>query len=207
MKKMIIGLLITGSISLGACNSGQSSHEDHDSTAAASDTAAAVAADDELITAITPQFATVDAKAAAGVKAMTDNYLQLKNALADDNDKAAAGWGKTMAATLKGIDKSPLTSEQKKIYEENEEDLKEHAEHIGKNEGNIKHQREHFAKMSEDVYALVKAFGGGQTLYHDHCPMYNDNKGALWLSEKKEISNPYFGKEMPRCGNVEEMIK
>jgi len=105
------------------------------------------------------------------------------------------------------MDPSALSPEQKKLYEENEEDLKEHAEHIGKNAGNIKHQREHFAKMSEDVYALVKAFGGGQALYHDYCPMYNDNKGALWLSETKEISNPYLGKEMPRCGNVEEMIK
>jgi len=61
--------------------------------------------------------------------------------------------------------------------------------------------------MSEDVYALVKAFGGGQSLYHDYCPMYNDGKGALWLSETKAINNPYFGKEMPHCGNVEEMIK
>lgn len=36
--------------------------------------------------------------------------------------------------------------------------------------------------MSQYVYALAKAFGGGRTLYHDHCPMYND-KGAMWLSE------------------------
>jgi hypothetical protein len=37
--------------------------------------------------------------------------------------------------------------------------------------------------------------------------MYNNNKGADWISEKKEISNPYLGKEMPTCGTVKEELK
>ncbi|MBK8611769.1 MAG: DUF3347 domain-containing protein [Chitinophagaceae bacterium] len=28
--------------------------------------------------------------------------------------------------------------------------------------------------MSKDMYDMVKAFGAGMTLYHDHCPMYNE---------------------------------
>ena len=77
-----------------------------------------------------------------------------------------------------------------------------------KTRDNIDHQREHFTMMSEDIYDLVRAFGGGQALYHDHCPMYNkDNGGAMWLSETKEVKNPYFGSEMPKCGTVEEVIK
>ena len=97
---------------------------------------------------------------------------------------------------------------QKKIYDEDEGELKEHAEHIGKNADDIKHQRSHFSMMSEVMYYLVRAFGGGQVLYHDHCPMYNKDKGgAMWLSETKEIKNPYFGNEMPKCGSVEEIIK
>ena len=54
---------------------------------------------------------------------------------------------------------------------------------------------------------LVKAFGGGKTLYHDHCLMYNDNKGAMWISEMADIKNPYMGSEMQTCGRVEEKIK
>jgi hypothetical protein len=61
--------------------------------------------------------------------------------------------------------------------------------------------------MSEVMYDLVKTFGAGQPLYHDHCPMYNDNKGGMWLSETKEIKNPYFGSEMPKCGTIEEIIR
>ena len=106
---------------------------------------------------------------------------------------------------MKGFDKSLLTAEQKKVYDDIESDLKEHAEHIAKSK--IDHQREHFSTMSTDVYDLVKAFGAGMTLYHDHCPMANDNKGAMWLSESKDIRNPYFGEKMMTCGSVEEMFK
>jgi hypothetical protein len=112
-----------------------------------------------------------------------------------------------MAEAMAKIDKSLFTAEQKKTYDGVEDDLKEHAEHIGENARNIKHQREHFAMMSEDVYDLVKAFGGGQALYHDHCPMASDNKGAMWLSETKEIKNPYFGGKMNECVTVPEVIK
>ncbi|TAL51147.1 MAG: DUF3347 domain-containing protein, partial [Chitinophagaceae bacterium] len=94
----------------------------------------------------------------------------------------------------------------KKVYDDIEDGLKEHAEHTGKNGSDIKHQRSHFSMMSEDVYDLVKAFGGGQPIYHDHCPMYNEGKGAMWLSEMKEVKNPYYGAEMPKCGSVEEII-
>ena len=61
--------------------------------------------------------------------------------------------------------------------------------------------------MSEDVYDLVAAFGAGQILYHDHCPMANDSKGAMWLSETMEVRNPYFGGKMNECVRVEEVIK
>jgi len=133
--------------------------------------------------------------------------LHIKNALVGNSGGEAASGGKAMAEAISKIDKSLFTAEQKKIYDGIEDDLKEHAEHIGKNAGNIKHQREHFAMMSEDVYDLAKAFGGGQVLYHDHCPMANDNKGAMWLSETKEIKNPYFGGKMNECVTVPEVIK
>jgi hypothetical protein len=44
-------------------------------------------------------------------------------------------------------------------------------------------------------------------MYKDFCPMYNDNKGAFWLSETKKISKPYLGKAMPECRTVQEEIK
>ena len=54
---------------------------------------------------------------------------------------------------------------------------------------------------------MVKAFGGGQVLYRDFDSMYNKGKGAYWLSETKEIKNPYMGKAMLTSGSIKEEIK
>jgi hypothetical protein len=110
-----------------------------------------------------------------------------------------------MSEALTKIDKSHFTPEQKKAYDETEDDLEEHAEHIGKSK--LDHQREYFVMMSEDVYSLAKAFGGGPALYYDHCPMANNGKGAMWLSEVKEIKNPYMGSKMPTCGSIKGKIQ
>ena len=144
---------------------------------------------------------------AVSVKAIVAAYLQLKNAFANDNTTLAAAAGTSLQEAFKTFDKTALTATQKKTFEDVEDDAKEHAEHIGKNGGNIAHQREHFEMLSKDMYDLIKAFGGGQVLYKDFCPMYNNNKGAFWISETKEIKNPYLGKAMPTCGTVKEEIK
>ena len=88
-----------------------------------------------------------------------------------------------------------------------EADAMEHAEHIGANGGNIAHQREHFELFSKDIYDLIKVFGGGQILYRDFDPMFNNGKGAFWISETNEIKNPYIGKAMLTRGTIKEEIK
>jgi len=134
-------------------------------------------------------------------------YLQIKNALAKDNGQEAATGGTSFVAAIDKMDKSGMNATQKQAYDDAAADAKEMAEHIGKSAGKIEHQREHFDMLSQDMYDLVKAFGSGQTLYKDFCPMYNNEKGATWLSETKDIQNPYLGKKMPTCGEVKEEIK
>ena len=141
------------------------------------------------------------------VKEMVAQYLQIKNALANDNGKDAASAGNAFVASMGKMDKSSLPADKKKIWENLADDAKEMAEHIGKNADKIEHQREHFDMLSNDMYDMVKAFGSGQTLYQDYCPMYNNKKGSTWLSETKDIKNPYLGKKMPGCGSVKEEIK
>ena len=119
----------------------------------------------------------------------------------------AAHGGKALADAISKVDKSLFSVDQKKVYDDIEDDLKENAEHIGESGADIHHQREHFSAMIEDVYELVKAFGAGRTLYHDHCPMANDDRGAMWLSEMREVKNLYFGGKMKGCVKVQEVIK
>lgn len=141
------------------------------------------------------------------IKEVMKNYLDLKNALVKDDDKAAAQAGKQLISALKHINQASLPPAQVKVFAEIADDAKEHAEHISTNAGNIKHQREHFEMLSADIYDLVKA--GDKSigkLYYNHCPMYNNGKGAYWISETKDIQNPYLGKGMPNCGDIKEEI-
>lgn len=144
---------------------------------------------------------------AVSLKEIVNTYLQLKNALTEDNSTAAATAGKKLVAVFKNFDKSSLSDAQKKTYEDISADAIENAEHIGANGGKIAHQREHFDLLSKDIYDLVKTFGAGQVLYKDYDSMFNNGKGAFWLSETKEIKNPYMGKAMLTSGSIQEEIK
>ena len=168
----------------------------------------AAATEDKTPTVVPITFTDVDVKAATAITEITGDYLQIKNALTNDNGSEAATGGKAMHEAIGKLDKSLLTAVQKKVFDNIEESLNEDAEHIGKNGDKVEHQREHFASMSEAMYLLVKAFGAGKTIYHDHCPMYNQSQGgAMWLSETKEIRNPYYGSKMITCGSAEEVFK
>lgn len=210
MKTIFFGLLAISTILFTACNSGGSKneHEGQDMNNMNKDTTKhATASDDKDVKAIAVTYTNVDAKAAASIKTIVDHYLHIKNALVNDNSNEAARGAKAIGDAIGKLDKSLLTAEQKMAYDANEEELKEHAEHIAKNGDNIKHQRSHFAQMSEVVYELVRDFGAGRPVYHDHCPMARDNQGAMWISEMKEVKNPYFGAQMLKCGTVEEIIQ
>jgi uncharacterized protein (DUF885 family) len=150
---------------------------------------------------------TAQAKKSGTSNDVVTGYLNLKNALTKDNGQEAASAAKEISAALTNLEESALTPEQKKVYDDIKDDIKEHAEHIEASGSNIKHQREHFDLLSQDMIDLVEATGSSKTLYKDFCPMYNSKKGAPWLSETKEIKNPYYGKEMPKCGEVKEEIK
>jgi hypothetical protein len=167
----------------------------------------ATATNDKEVKVVAVTFVNVDAKAAASIKEIVDHYFHIKNALANDNGSEAASGANAMDAAISKLDKSLLTAEQKTAYDKDEEEMKEHADHIAKNGNDIKHQRSHFVMLSEVMYELVKNFGAGRPVYHDHCPMARDNQGAMWISEMKEIKNPYFGAQMLKCGTIEEVIK
>jgi len=206
LTKQKISTAILSAMIFMACTNSEPKNE-HDGHNMKDSTDQSAVVEDKDVTTIAVLYTNVDAAAAASIKLIVDHYLHIKNALSNDNAEEAANGGKAMIEALKKLDKSLFTAEQKNAYDEITSELEDHAEHVAKNASDIKHQRSHFILMSEDMYALVKTFGGGRPLYHDHCPMANDNKGALWISELKEIRNPYFGASMLTCGSVEEVIQ
>jgi hypothetical protein len=133
-----------------------------------------------------------------------DSYLQIKNALVEDNKAGAAKGGKMMLTAFSNFDMTKLTEAQHKEYMDIIEDAKEQAEHIS--DSPIDHQREHFENLSVDINDLIELLGTDKTLYQSHCPMAGDGKGAIWLSEFKEIKNPFLGSKMLTCGSVQKII-
>lgn len=71
----------------------------------------------------------------------------------------------------------------------------------------LKAQRLAFASLNADLIKLLKVTGlDSGKLYVAHCPMALDNQGASWVSQSKEIRNPYFGDSMLTCGSVIETL-
>ncbi len=70
----------------------------------------------------------------------------------------------------------------------------------------IDDQRKSFNEFNAGLYQSIKAFGIGEEVYYQFCPMANNNAGAYWLSDSKEIRNPYMGLKMPTCGAVKETL-
>jgi len=133
-----------------------------------------------------------------------DAYIQIKNGLVADSKVATAKGGTALLAAFSKFDMTTLKGDTHKEYMEILESAKEQAEHIVKSP--IDHQREHFETLSTDVNDLIALLGTEKTLYQDFCPMANNNKGAYWLSEVKDIKNPYFGAKMMKCGSVKKQI-
>jgi len=205
MKNIIICLAIAA-ITFMACNSGNNKTTDTKQNDVQNDTS--MATHQATTDTASTQTVTISNAVPFPAKEIIAGYLQLKNALVKDNGKDAATAGNAIVAELAKADMKSLPKEQMKSYMDIADDLQENAEHIGANAGKIEHQREHFEMLSKDMADLIKTFGnGGQTLYKDFCPMASNGKGAIWISEVKEIKNPYLGGKMPTCGSVKETIK
>ena len=80
----------------------------------------------------------------------------------------------------------------------------EHVHHFS----DIKQLRNTFQTVSSTMIVMTEKYTPlGKTIYVQHCPMADNNKGADWLSEENEIRNPYFGNSMLTCGEVTKEIK
>jgi hypothetical protein len=69
-------------------------------------------------------------------------------------------------------------------------------------------QRSLFAQLSNEMIAKMKHTGlqSGE-VYVEFCPMALNDKGAFWLSNQKQIKNPYYGESMLDCGEVKEILR
>lgn len=132
---------------------------------------------------------------------LLDLYLKMKNALvaADfkESKDLAVAFTKTME-TLSASYKEELKPYWTLLYNK--------ASTIAAT-GSIEVQRSAFQLISEQMIQILVGFSESHTpLFVQRCPMVNNNKGAVWLSEEREIKNPYFGDTMLTCGETQQVL-
>ncbi|MEQ1604008.1 MAG: DUF3347 domain-containing protein [Pyrinomonadaceae bacterium] len=130
-------------------------------------------------------------------------YYGVKDALIDSKANVASAKANEILRSLDAVDATKMSPVQKTQWDKLEKLIRTDSVHINRNK-EVEHQREHFMKLSNNMYALVFGFKANETeAYLQYCPM----KKASWLSKNKDIKNPYFGSKMLTCGSVKATVK
>jgi len=139
------------------------------------------------------------------LKSVFDNYFNVKDALVKSDGNATAIASKELVAAINAVKMDKLEMDVHMVWMKVVNQINEDAAHIADTK-DVKHQREHFMTLSNDIYALIKVSKNKTTVYYQFCPMANDGKGANWLSKEKAVRNPYYGSMMLSCGKTVETI-
>lgn len=133
---------------------------------------------------------------------LVEIYLELKDALVQGDEDKAATLSKEFYAELQQIEAGQLEGEAKEFWQEKQRSLLQHSA-MNTNKENLQELRENFVFLSEAMIKIVSTFGmGNEQIFVDYCPMANSDAGAYWLSEIREIRNPYYGEAMLTCGEI-----
>lgn len=129
-------------------------------------------------------------------------YYDLKNALVNSNATLASAKAGALLKAINDIDTKSLPANELKTFMNLRDKLSFDSRHIFEVQ-KIEHQREHFANLSLNMFALAKSMNlSGHPVYEDYCPM----KKAYWLSAEPQIKNPYYGDQMPDCGEIKSTL-
>ena len=130
------------------------------------------------------------------VNTVISNYLEVKNALANNDGDAASAKAKTLLASLNELPLKSLNASQNALVTK----LAYDSRHISE-VNRVAHQREHFASLSDNLYTLIKGLKlNQQVLYRQYCSMTK----KYFLSESDKGKDPYMG--MSNCSKVTEII-
>ena len=134
-------------------------------------------------------------------------YLDWKDALVNDNFEAAQNEAVSMKVNLDKINMSLFKGDTHNVWMDYQSSFSKSLEHV-QHFSNIEQLRKAFQSVSSKMIEMTITFTPfDKTIYVQHCPMADNNKGADWLSSEKQIKNPYFGSSMLSCGEITKEIK
>jgi Cu(I)/Ag(I) efflux system membrane fusion protein len=149
----------------------------------------------------------IDVEFKKQLQSVYDSYSIMKDAFVSSDADEVRKRAEDVKSSLQKVDMDLLSGEAHMTWMKYLAVLESEIVTISTNI-NISMQRISFAEFNDALYSSVKAFGLHHgKIYHQYCPMANGDKGAYWLSNIKEIENPYFGDEMLKCGETRETIE
>lgn len=134
-------------------------------------------------------------------------YFAIQSALAGDNLEAARAGAGQMRDALEAVGMELFPASAHDLWMKANGELKTVLTDTVKID-DIQLMRKNFYLLSQQMIKLSKSFGpvGAGAFYVIRCPMAFDNRGALWLQDSENMTNPYFGEMMPKCGIINEII-
>ena len=116
-----------------------------------------------------------------------NGYLNIKGALVNTDVKKTQTVAQNLVSSLEG---KPDLKNARQV-----------AVLIAKEES-VDKQREFFVGLTDEVLTSIKGNITKGKVVQQMCPMAFEGRGGFWLSNSKEVRNPYFGDEMLVCGAV-----
>ncbi|KMQ61682.1 mercury transporter [Chryseobacterium angstadtii] len=135
-----------------------------------------------------------------------DTYFLVKDALIKSDAGTSSKKAAELVSAAKSVDMNKLSTEEHTVWMNVIKDLTANAEKIAAS-NDVAKQRTSFSLLSKSLYDLAKASNQSEPVYYMHCPMFNNGKGANWLSKEETVKNPFYGSQMLTCGSVQETIK
>lgn len=128
----------------------------------------------------------------ANMAKVFNHYIHLKTAMVNTNSAAAASAAANFAASIAGMEVDVALTKAVANIEKLDD---------------IEEQRVAFETVTKQMESMLEGALASGTIYKQFCPMAFGNTGAYWLSNSKDIMNPYFGDKMLKCGRVASEIK
>ncbi len=154
----------------------------------------------------------------ATVGQVVQTYLNLKDAFVDSDTQKIKSNAQELIEAIRSIDTSELKKDSSLVYETVNMtlmDLMSNANSLLQ-QTDITEMRRDFSSLTTVMYpSFFNTIGyEGPSLYLQECPMaFNDTEAANWISNNREIVNPYLGKNHPKykagmlhCGELKDSI-
>jgi len=153
------------------------------------------------------------------INKLVNTYLSIKDAFVEDDTTNIKLKTTEFCKQLETLNLSELAKDSSGIYEMvnmTKSDILANANSLLQQK-DITEMRRDFSALTDVMYPTF--FNAikyeGPALYLQNCPMaFNDTEPANWISNNKEIVNPYMGKHHPKyhsgmlnCGEIKDTIK